>query len=456
MAQSVVPATPDNSTLPVTITGEKAPPLNVAPPPELVPQVSPNLPVGTAPVVPANAALTLDQAVAIAFQHLPALGIAQQSVAAAAGKVQQAKSALLPGVSVSSGVSNSSVSGGNSTSSSGGYYSATASARQLLFDFGQTTSAVQSARAQESAQRANLVGAGQDLEFSVKQAFFTLLQNQRLSAISQQTVDAQRSHLDEAKARFSAGSVSEADVVTAQANLAEALLSLSTARYNVQVARANLNLAMGVDVRTPLQPADIPAPTTTLPELNALVDQALSGRPEVLAARDAVLADEASVRGAKAGNLPAVVAEGSLGTQGPSLSDSTKTGTVGVSLQWSIYDSGAVRGAVRVAEANLATARLQLTQVRQVVSNDVTQSYLSVTNAQQRVITTDAEVANAQEALRLTEGRYRAGVAILLEVIDAQNTLATAQANQAAAIYGLDIALAALDHAVGRSVETGK
>jgi outer membrane protein TolC len=78
----------------------------------------------------------------------------------------------------------------------------------------------------------------------------------------------------------------------------------------------------------------------------------------------------------------------------------------------------------------------------------VTSAYLNLKTAEQRVTTAEAEVANAQESLRLAQGRYRAGLGVFLDVIDTQAALLTAETNQANAQLAVDQARAALAHAI--------
>ncbi|MDQ2730362.1 MAG: TolC family protein, partial [Armatimonadota bacterium] len=289
-----------------------------------------------------------------------------------------------------------------------------------------------------------------DTRFNIKQAYFTLLENARLADVNAQTVAAQRVHLQEARAFWSAGRSPESDVVKAQTNVAQALLTLSNAQNAISTARVNLNIAMGIDPRTPLRIMDVNLPPPGLPDLNALVSTAQANRPEIVQAQRVIAANQADLRSSQTNMLPAVVAAGSLGLRGNSFPGGSRNRTLGLTLQWDIFDSGLTSGLVRESRANLESTRLQLYQQQQAVTQDVTQGYLNFSNAQQQLITTDAEVANALESLRLAEGRYRAGVGIFLEVTDAQATLATAQGNRVNAAYALDIALAQLDRAVGR------
>ena len=120
-----------------------------------------------------------------------------------------------------------------------------------------------------------------------------------------------------------------------------------------------------------------------------------------------------------------------------------------MAVQWNPFDSGLTAGRIKEAQANLQVARAAMASVRLAVMSDVSQAYLNLKAAEQGVVAAEAQVKNAQEALRLAEGRYRAGIGVFLDVLDAQTALDTAQTNRVNAASSLDQARAALSYAVG-------
>jgi outer membrane protein len=123
--------------------------------------------------------------------------------------------------------------------------------------------------------------------------------------------------------------------------------------------------------------------------------------------------------------------------------------TYGFVVEWPIFDSGFTKGRVKEAQSGVDIASQVAEQVRLSVISDVTRAYLNLKTAEQRVTTADAQVANAAEALRLTEGRYKAGLGEFLDVLDAQTSLLTARTNRVNAQFAVDRARVALVHAVG-------
>ncbi len=434
------------------ITETPLPPPVELPPPPALPTDVPNRP------------LTADEAVQIALRHQPSVTVADAGIAAAQGRTRQARAGLLPTLGVGVGytrvqaiTSGSGNNGGGGTTSSGGNgsvvtapgYQASANVRQLLFDFNHTRDLVRQATAQERGASANLTRVQADLVLQVKQAFYTLTQNERLATVNETNVRNQQDHLALAQARLRSGLGLPSDLVRAETAVSEAILNLNLARNNASIARVNLALFLGVDPRTPVRAGDTSEAVVAADDVEGLVQAALTRRPEVLQARANLQAADFGVSAAKTSNAPSLAANLGLATRGSNFPPGNDTFSIGASIQWNPFDAGARAGRVREARANRLVAEAQLTAAQLSVTSDVAQAYLNLRTAEQRVVTADAEIANAAESVRLAEGRYRAGVGTFIEVTDAQTTLLTARTNRVNAQSAIDQARAALSRAVG-------
>jgi outer membrane protein TolC len=276
-----------------------------------------------------------------------------------------------------------------------------------------------------------------------------MLLNEGLVGVQRRNVSDRQAHLAEAQARVDVGLAPPADVVRAVAAVAEAVFSLASAQNAAANARIGLNLAMGIDVRTPTQVEDAEEPMPALPDVSALVAQALANRPTMKQARADLRASEESLRLARMGHLPSLFADGSYGWSGADFPPTNRSYSYGVSLQWPIFDSGLTSGRIKEAEGSLMIARANLRQNEQAVSQEVTQAYLALQTAEQQVAVSKVEVANAEENLRVVTGQYQAEVVPYINVIDAETALLTANTNQVNARQSLSTARAALELALG-------
>jgi outer membrane protein TolC len=321
--------------------------------------------------------------------------------------------------------------------------------RQLIFDFNHTRDLVRQASLQERASVDNLARVQSDLVLAVKQAFYLYVQNSQLVAINTDNVANRQSQLALARARLNSGLGLPSDVVTAETALAEAVTNLVNARTNESVARINLALVMGLDPRTPIDAAASTEPPVIGNDLQGLVGTALRQRPDIQQAANLVSAARYGVSAARTGNAPSISGNLFAQSRGQNIPPGSESVGIGLSVQWDPFDGGLTAGRVKEARANVDIAQAQLAGTQLTVVSDVSQAYINVRNAEQRVVTTDAEVANALEGVRIAVGRFSRGIGLFLDIINAQAALVTARSNRASAQFGVDQARAALSRAVG-------
>jgi outer membrane protein len=384
----------------------------------------------------------------------PTIVLARAAMEAAAGAVRQAESGYFPTLSVAARHTKTGPSHGGAGASVGGQftvggYTTNFSASELIYDFGRTPATVGQARRNYDAAVQGYEQAREDLVLQVKQSYYALLQDQQLVGVQQQNLSDQQAHLAMAKARFDAGLAARADVASAEAAVAEAQLNLANAQNTEAAARVNLDVALDVDVRTPTQVEETEESAPAAFEPAALVEGAFARRAAVQQARASVEAAADALRQARASNRPSLSLNGSYGLTGTTFPPDTGSWAYGVSLAWPLFDVGLTRGRVAAAEANLLSARASLRTIEQGVAAQVVQAYLNVQAARQAVSAAQSEVASAEESLRLANGRYEAGLATYVEVLDAEAAALTARTNLVNARYGLSSSLASLEHAMG-------
>jgi TolC family type I secretion outer membrane protein len=395
--------------------------------------------------LPLSPPISLAEAIKTALAHNPQTALAEAGVISASGQTKTAAAGLLPSVSLSSQYSKS----GPDTLGSDTSASVSVSGRQLLYDFGATAANVSQARHREEATRQSYAQTRQDIINQVKQTYYTLLQNQRLVEVQQQNVADSQANLNLANARFGAGLAARADVIKAETALASANFNLISAKNAAELSRLDLNLAMGIDGNTPTEVKDSEESAPPLTDRPALVAQALSARPEMLSAKASLEAAKQNLRAARVGNAPAFNLNADYGLQGTSFPPHDDGWSYGASVSFPLFDGGANAGQIKTAQGNLQSAEAQLRQSEQTVGSEVITAYLNLRTAEEKIIASAAEVANAEENFRLTTGRYQAGLATYIEVTDAETALVSARTNQVNAQYDLSIARAALKRALG-------
>lgn len=354
----------------------------------------------------------------------------------------------------SSGSSGSGSSGLSAFTSLGQYnnWGATVSATKLFDVFGVVSQAEKIARETVTFYQDDLDRTLNELALTTKNVYFAVIEAQANVATSQEQVKNAQATVDDATVRFNAGTVAHYDVVSADAQLSSAQQALIAAQNNLAVQMASLNNLMHQPIDTNLALANPPLPTLPATyDAPTEVGHAYANRPEV---REAQLNIDLARRSVKltGSGLHPVFGLGLGGTYNGNISPLTGTAasaTLTAQVTWPIWDGGATRSRVRVAKDSLTSQQVTLDQTKQNVDLEVRSALLNVVDSATLVDADQTEVSLSLEALRLARVRYDAGTGTLLEVTNAEATLATSEYNLASAEYQLQTQYASLERAEG-------
>ena len=122
----------------------------------------------------------------------------------------------------------------------------------------------------------------------------------------------------------------------------------------------------------------------------------------------------------------------------------------GVSATWAFWDGGRARAEAAQARTLVDAARQRLAEFDSVVALDIRQRLLDIDSGRAALAAADDAVRAATEARRVVAERYRAGVAIQTEVLDADVALLQAELDRTRAIAGVRFAEARLARALGK------
>jgi TolC family type I secretion outer membrane protein len=411
--------------------------------------------------------LSLQEAVDAALRNHPTIRMGQATIDAAQQRVQQQIAGYLPSGgyaytysrqqrAVTAAVGGIQVGGAVQQRAPSAqifnFHSTNVSLSQLLFDFGRTLNNIQSAIASAEASAADLETTKQSVIFNTKQAYYTVLSTQRLQYVAEETVRQNQKHLEEAQARFDVGIAPRFDVTQAQVQVSNAELSLVDARNNVALGFETLRRAMGQPepIRATLVDALDYSPVAVKDE--DIIEQAYAQRPELASLRAQQRAAEKNISAIKKQFLPSVSGAAQYNWTGREY-PLQEGWSWGVTLSVPIFDNILTVPQLGEAQATLRNLQAQEEDLHQQVTLEVRQSLLNVRRATESIRVSEENLRQAQENLDLAEGRYAAGVGNIIEVTDAQVSLTSAQANNVKARYDYKTALAALEKAVGHSLE---
>lgn len=326
--------------------------------------------------------------------------------------------------------------------------------RQSLFTFGRSSASIRSAASQVNAASASVRATQARLILLVTEAYADVLAAQALEEVARQSVERVREVLRVAKARYEAGAAPKFDVLRAEAELAAAEEQLLSARNLVALAKANLNQLLGRPTDAPLEVTPLPEPIEVDPESlrsEPFLRQAFAHRPELQSSQWQIEAAQQLVKLAQSDRKPILLLTGSYVRQTATGFAEDYQWSINLIVQFPIFDSGRRESAVREQQATLGQALAQREQLERQIALEVEQGVRNFQVALQRLRTARAALAPAEEAFRLAQVRYEAGVGTQVEVWDAQVALTRARANEVQALYDAHKAFARLVYATGLS-----
>ncbi|MET0321075.1 MAG: TolC family protein [Duganella sp.] len=310
-----------------------------------------------------------------------------------------------------------------------------------LFDFGLRDAQVDAARQALTAAAAAQDETIQAVFMQVAQAYYDLLSLQGALAASIEAEHAANESFMAAEAKYDAGAGALADKLQARTTLAQAALDTVRAGGALEIARGAFLQALGMAVDTPFTLAadQAAAPGAGYAEsIGAMLETAKRAHPTLVAAQAQVRAAEANVRAAKAALWPQISLSAGLSRDNTSQATShlSNNSSVGVRIAVPLFDGFGKRAAIRSVRAQLAARQADLAKAELDIAFEVWSSYQTLATETRNLQMSDELSDSAEQSFRIAQGRYKAGVGNILELLNAQSALAGARQQRLHALSG--------------------
>jgi len=419
-----------------------------------------------------GAPLTLQQAVQIALEKNPARKAALADTKAASADVRISRSFLLPHLTFSElgtrgndpvyvfgsklrqqrfssndlalNQLNTPTPFGNFTTRFGGTW--------ILFDSFACWRGMSRAKQMQIAADRQMDRADQEIEFGVIRAYNATLLAAKQVEVAEQSEKTAKSILDRSQSRFDAGLVVESDLLTAKVRLAAREQELIAARNGLELARAELNTAMGMpadsifEAATTLSERALPSPA-----LADLEKQALEKRPDLASISAQQAAQQQNVAIAKSSFGPRVNAFAGWELDNPTLfaGGGGNNWLGGIEVQFDLFQGGARRAELSRQKA----LEEKVTALKQGASDgvrlEVRRAYYQTDASRKQVDVARAAIAQAQESLRINQDRYDSGLTTITDLLGAEEAARRSQTDYYEAIYRFQTSYASLELASG-------
>jgi len=314
--------------------------------------------------------------------------------------------------------------------------------RWLLLDFGRRGSARDAAKERLLAANLGFNRKHQQIVFAVQRAFYGLTSVRARIAVAQSSLDAARTVEEATERRLQAGLATRPDLALARQQAAQAFFELEEVLEKERDAQVTLAESIGIPPTTPIQLTDfsaLPPPTELQDTVEKTIDRALETRPDLIARVAALRASEAEISRARAAYWPTLSLVGDVGSilgNARITADGKSTGWfgaaqpsygIGLFLEWEVFDGGARRRRVELAESARRTAQDEITATRDRAISEVWKAYTDVKLAVRRLDVAAALVNASQQSYEDSLRSYRVGLGTLTDLLAARRELSRAR-----------------------------
>ena len=419
-----------------------------------------SVPTGQASPTPLS--LTLREAIRRGLRYNLGVLVNRDIADTARAERQRALSTLLPNLSVAATQTSQqidlaafgfNVPGFPKINGPFGYENVRAYASQTIYDRGSRKN-LKSAAESEKAAALTAEDARNLVVQAVSNAYLAVISDRaRVDAVQAELATAQ-ALFDRATDEKKAGTVAGIDVLRAEVELRTEQQRLVAQKNQVEKGKLVLARAIGLPAGQQFTVTDTLPFSSLATSLDDLLKQAYDHRPDYRAAQAGVRAAEFAIEAAKAEHYwPQVVVQADYGDIGNTLASSHGTYSVLAGVRVPIYAGGRARIATEQAETVLRNKKNALDDLRGRIDFEVRSALLDLQSAADQVMVARTNVDLANETLTEARDRFSAGVTDSIEVVQAQQLLASANENYISSLNAHNGAKIALATAVGAAEE---
>lgn len=407
-------------------------------------------PPGRSPV------LSLDDCVRLALENNRRMDIVGRRVLMADDRVDEAIASILPRITAQARFSARNNDAGVKPPGGSGLSfqerevgTVNVSAIVPIYSFGRSGHVYDTAKHGVAVAELEVERARQELELAVRDAYFRLLEAQKIAEVVDASIEVIARQLEVARDFLAQDLVSKSDVLTVEVQLAEREQERILARNNIALARAALNRLMGLDVTRDTQVEDVLEVEPWRGELRDVLRLAIERRPDLEAARRRVAMAQSRYKAQRAELFPVIYAFGSYDytTDEFQLNDDWFSG--GVAIEAPIFDGGVTYARLDQRRREIDEAvDLRDEQIDDILL-EVHQAFLDQRAAAERVPVARKAIDLAAETLRIVRDQYAQGLVTSVDVLIEEDRLSRARSAYYRALYAYHTAQARLQNAVG-------
>ncbi len=407
--------------------------------------------------------LTIDKAIEIALKHSPNIDISRFDFESAIERNKFQKGYYLPRLDLGAAAGRQGADFKHQDDLSGTTLLGNLSASQLIYDFGKTSGRIDASDAQANAHEATMNQVISTKILYVKARYYDALKMKSIINVSKKNIKLQEGQLRRAQRYYENGIKTIIDVSDAQVRLTQAKLDLSNSEYELKLRLALLEEAMGY---TPYngkyelyhRKLDLQNISRHLPQIDTSLSKlegfAYDHRYELKSSKYLVESSKSLVESEKGGYLPTLSLRGDYMAQDVDkdfiASTPGRQWQASVDMQWNLFSGNQTDASVQEAKISAMKAASHVDEVRLLIKRQVIESSLGVRRTKDSVTLSESIAKASEKKYGQAKKRYENDLSDYIELQEAQQSYIKSLGELVSVYYDYYIAIAQLDHAVGR------
>jgi outer membrane protein TolC len=330
-----------------------------------------------------------------------------------------------------------------------GYSSVDGTISQTLFSF-ESIQRFRSARTAEQAAQLSYQDILDVVTLTVGNAYLQIIEaDSRIKAQEAQVQNA-RALYDRAVDQVQAGTAPRIEATRTGVQLHTEEYNLSIARNNCELAKLALGRAIGLPLGQQFELADaLPYSDITPLTVDEALNIAYKSRNDFRSALDSQKAAAQTLSAAKGERYPTVAVNGDYGDIGSTFGHSHGDFTFQAGIRVPLFTGGRIKGDITQAEAELRQRKAEAENIRGQIDQDVRTALLNLNAAKEQVEVAKQNVELSNESLARSKDRFTSGVTDSVEVVQAEQALASANDQFITSLYNHNFAKLSLARALG-------
>ena len=329
------------------------------------------------------------------------------------------------------------------------YSSVDASISQTLFSF-ESIQRFRAARTAEQDAQLSYQDILDVVTLTVGSAYLQIIEaGSRIEAQQAQVRNA-RALYDQAVDQVQAGTAPRIDATRTEVQLHTEEFNLSIARNNFEVAKLALERAIGLPLGQQFELTDtLPYSDISPLSTDDALQIAYKSRSDFRSALGSQRAAAQTLSAARGERYPTLAVNGDYGDVGSTFGHSHGDFSFQAGIKVPLFTGGRIKGNITQAEAALRQRKAEAENIRGQIDYDVRTAFLNLNAAKEQVEVAKQNVELANENLARSKDRFTSGVTDSVEVVQAEQALASANDQYITSLYNHNFAKLSLARALG-------